>query len=397
MRNRLLAAFVTLTLLVAVAAGVARAVALRAHVEEQQAVRLDQVAVLALGLVEQRRQTGRAVDREFLEQIVPPTARLAYTAPGRRTVVVTGEQYVGSDGDLLTDRARGDAGRVAVSEPALTLSDVLADEKSALMTLVALLLLGAGVAGGIAARLISRPFRRLAVAAEALSGGRFDVVPPRSHIAEARLIGDAIRVSAMRLEKRFVAQHPFTERTSHVLRTPLTGMRLELEDLLSRDGVAQDVRVTAARCLSAVERMDAHVGEVMAATRAVVALEDVEVPLPRVARSLAQRWADRLGRRRFTGLIDGDLDITVAPGPVEQLLDLVLDHVRSRGRGPVTMAIEAEHGCLRIRIESDWRDPGRPPRAGDSLAEARRLAVLLGGRIRESGPAQDLEILLPVR
>ncbi|HRD61866.1 MAG TPA: hypothetical protein PL137_13235, partial [Nocardioides sp.] len=82
-----------------------------------------------------------------------------------------------------------------------------------------------------------QPFRQLAVAAGQLGRGRFDLDLPRTRIPEARAIRDALLTSAGQLQERLTSEQAFAEHASHVLRTPLTGLRLELEDLAGRPDV----------------------------------------------------------------------------------------------------------------------------------------------------------------
>ena len=110
---------------------------------------------------------------------------------------------------------------------------------------------------------LSRPFRDLAESAAALGRGRFDIEAPRSRIPEVVSISDSLRASSLRLQKSLRRDRDFFHHASHVLRTPLTGMRLELEELTLRGDLDADVRRTTARCLSDVERLDCTIAELL--------------------------------------------------------------------------------------------------------------------------------------
>ena len=139
------------------------------------------------------------------------------------------------------------AGRVTVSESSSVIRDIIGRDIGSIAALFLLIAIAAGVAGFLIATALSAPFQKLAVAAAALGRGRFDLDLPDTRIPEARAIADALRSSALALEDRVHRERAFAEHTSHVLRTPLTGIRLELEDLSLRDDLPPDAHETVMR------------------------------------------------------------------------------------------------------------------------------------------------------
>jgi signal transduction histidine kinase len=259
----------------------------------------------------------------------------------------------------------------------------------------------AGLIGYAISRRLSAPFRQLAVAAAALGRGRFDLELPRTRIPEARAIAQALGISAGQLEDRLRRERDFAEQASHLLRTPLTGLRLELEELTLRDDLPQDARDAAARGLHSVDEMNAVAGELVQLSRSATLVRGAELPLRDLATQLAQRWADRLAARDRTlsASAEGDLTLTYTPGPIEHVLDLVLAEVVRRGSGAVRIAFEGqEGGHLRVRVSADG--PALPARGQEPeprLHQARAAVEALGGRIRGEDPAEGLEVLLPRR
>ena len=404
MRERLTIAFVVLTIVLLLGAGVVRTFVLRDLIHEQEAGHLRQEAELIGAIVADRESAGGAIDERFLTTLVSPDSRLEYDPDRGSSVVVHGADYAGADNpedDLSAAVGISDA-RLTVSQSPDVIRDIVGRDTGSIAALFVLIAVVAGIAGFLIASALSSPFQRLAVAAAALGRGRFDLELPRTRIPEARAISNALRASAHQLEDRVHRERDFAEHASHVLRTPLTGLRLELEDLTLRDDVPADVQASAARSLAAVEEVGAVAAELVELTRRGSLVAGSELPLVDLATQLAQRWADRLGvrSRSLTAAAEGDLGLTYTPGPVEHVTDLLLADVVRRGAGPVRIVFHGEEGGhLRIHVECEGR--GRENHHGaeplDRVAQVTAVVEALGGRVSGAHPADGIEVLLPRR
>lgn len=402
MRERITAVFVVLAILVVAGAGTVRAFTVRDFLREEEDKHLGAQASMALLLVSQQRTSGRPVDRAYLEDLVGPSVRLQYVDPDGVSVVVRGEDYRGDAADDVSVSRSSDVGEVTVSEEPQDIGDILGRDVSALLTLLLLIVVAAGLAGWVAARFLAAPFQKLAVAAAALGRGRFDLDLPRTRMPEAQAIAASLRTSALQLESRVRRQRAFAEHASHVLRTPLTALRLELEEMTLRDDVPDDAKAAAARCIHSVDDVNRSAGELVALARRDTLVEGAEVTLEELATQLAQRWADRLAeeRRQLSASAEGDLQLVFTPGPVEQVLDLVLSDVVLSGGGPVRITFHGEESHLKVQVPAGTINPRarrRGPEPGAGLTAARAVVEAQGGRITGDGAAQDLEILLPRR
>jgi signal transduction histidine kinase len=403
MRERLTLAFVVLSILLLLGAGFVRSFILRDLIREQEGVHVQQQVVLVAKVVSARQQEGGAVDRGFLSGLVDDDGRLVYTPANAAPVVVTGENYESTDPDEdLAASAAVASGAVTVGQSPALLRDVAGRDIGSV--LVTFLLIGvlAGLIGFLISRRLSEPFRQLAVAAAALGRGRFDLDLPRTRIPEARAIAQALATSAGQLEDRLRRERDFAQHASHVLRTPLTGLRLELEDLTLRDDVAPDVQESARHGLASVDEVNAVVGELVDISRRGSLVAGAELSLVDLATQLAQRWSDRLAERdrSLTASAEGDLALSYTPGPVEHVLDLVLAEVVDRSSGAVRIVFHGEDsGHLRVVVTATG--PARAAdvsgRPGTRLEQARGVVAALGGRIIGDDPAQGVEVLLPRR
>ena len=140
-------------------------------------------------------------------------------------------------------------------------------------------------------------------------------------------------------------------------------------------------------------------GELVALARHGALVAGAEIPLRDLATQCAQTWADALGEqdRTLTAAVEGNIDTTYTPGPVEHILDLLLADVLKRGAGAVRMVFDADNeGHLSIDLScADTRNVNSP-HADLPITQARAIITALGGRLTGDTPAH-LAILLPRR
>jgi hypothetical protein len=408
MRERLTASFIILSIVLLLGAGAVRTYVLRDLLREQVADQLDGRVQLVGELLADRAGNGDVVDADELRTLVEADERLEYLpGPDAEPLVVAGDDWKGSDDPGGNDgiSASADAGgaaTVTLTASPSVVRDVLGRDVGSIVALFLLIAAAAGMAGFLVATALSAPFQRLAIAAGALGRGRFDLELPSTKIPEARAIANALRSSALALEDRVHRERAFAEHASHVLRTPLTGIRLELEDLSLRDDLPDDAQEVVTRCLARVEDVSAVAAELVDITRRGSLVVGAEVPLSELSTQLAQRWADRLAARNraLTAAVDGDLTLTYTPGPVEHATDLLLADVVRRGTGAVRIVFHAEPaGQLRITVLCAGRIPEKDldRESVDRMAQVRVVVEALGGRVTGEHPADGVEVLLPRR
>ncbi len=353
--------------------------------------------------------TGR-VPRSLLEPFVAPGMRIVYQPVAGPGLVVTGVGFDAADSVSSTVYVGdGGVGMVTVSrERANDFDTLLEGDRRSLLGLAALLTLTAGVLGYLVARALSAPFRRLAAAAAALGRGRFDLDLPDTKVPEARAIALALESSATQLRDRLEREREFGLLTSHVLRTPLTSLRLRLEELVGDPSMSPQARESALGCLKAVGQINEVAGELVEISGRGVLLAGAALPLRDLATLVAQRWSDVLedDGRELSAAVEGDIELPFTPGPVEQVLDLLLDDVvrqqreqkEQKGRkGGVRLVFEGSASRLRVDITSRDRS-GRPgPPIPPVQERAAAVVTALGGRLEETDDGSTLRVHLPRR
>jgi signal transduction histidine kinase len=188
----------------------------------------------------------------------------------------------------------------------------------AVVVLVAVALIGWGVA-----RSVTRPLRRLNTAAARFAQGDLTVGDdPHDGPPELRALAETMTRMARRLDDLLQAQRAFVADASHQLRTPLTALRLRLENLQS--GLAEGSSAELDAAIDETSRLATLVTDLLQLARTD------EHPASGVA-DLAQLTADRVDT--WTAVAEakavillhdafgGPALVRVIPGAIEQILD----------------------------------------------------------------------------
>lgn len=403
MRERLTVWFVALALLLLLGAGLVRSYATDREVRASEREEVAATAAALAVVLTDELSSGGEVDEALLTPFATPRLQLTYAVPGAPDVVATGARHeddVTPDDEVTADVVVAGGGTLTVSRRHdESLEGPWGSDLGGVLALFGLLGTIAGVVGYLVARSLSQPFRQLAVAAGALGRGRFDLDLPQGGVPEARAIASALELSAGQLRERLDREHRFGRHASHALRTPLTSLRFGLDELAADPSLSEDARDATRTCLKAFAQLDAVAGELVELGGRSVLVAGAAVPLRDLATVVSQRWADVLepDDRRLTAAVEGDIELMFTPGPVEQVLDLLLDDVAARESGSVRLVFEGAAGRLRVDVLCSRPDGsyGAPKRA----PQDRVAAVLdaLGGHLEQPSDVDVLRLHLPRR
>jgi signal transduction histidine kinase len=266
---------------------------------------------------------------------------------------------------------------------------------------VAVVVLGVVALVGLAlARSTTRPLRALEQATTAAAGGQLEARAPTDQgPPEVRRLAAAFNDMAARLGRLLDSQQAFVADASHQLRTPLTALRLRLENLEAAmpSPAAGDLRAATAE----TGRLARLVDGLRALARAEAA------PTRRDAVDLAAVVADR--QAAWAPLAaEQDVQLTVHPGPaalvwavpgaLEQVLDnLLANALRAAPAGSqVHLRVARVDGWVELHVTDQgpgmpadqrqrafdrfWRGPGSDREGtGLGLAIVRQLLEASGG------------------
>ncbi|GAB2826548.1 HAMP domain-containing sensor histidine kinase [Actinocorallia aurea] len=275
-----------------------------------------------------------------------------------------------------------------------------------------LMLAIAGVAAGLTwllargqARRLALPIEDLAATATRLGEGDFSVRTRPSGIPEVDAAAACLDATAERIDGLITRERAFSADASHQLRTPLTGLKLRLEEAL--EDPAKDRTRTLAQAIGTVDRLEDTIADLLALARHRPD-RDLRLDVPALAREIEHSWhADgRAASRPLLVRLDPDLPpSTASAAAVRQILAVLLDNAFRHGAGTVTVTARDAAGALALDVcdegdlaSADALFDRAPTREGHGigLPMARSLAEAEHGRLTLTRPSPTtFTLLLP--
>ena len=281
------------------------------------------------------------------------------------------------------------------------------------------LLLGL-IAGALIAQQIARPIRRLDGAARRVAEGDLDTSVAVEGSAEQRSLARAFNEMTQRIKRLLRVQQDFVADASHQLRTPLTGLRLRLENLAERFRGDRPTERELDAAMGEIDRLSLIVDELLILSRAGEhEMPGERIDLGRAIGRAAERWRAAAAERGI------ELDtVTEEPaegwcaGPdLERSLDSLVENALTYSPAGTTVTLRCGPGRIAILDEGPGLAPGEEEAVferfsrgsagrqgakgtGLGLAIARELTRQWGGdvrlRNREGGGLEAAIELAPV-
>ena len=211
-------------------------------------------------------------------------------------------------------------------------------------------------------------------------------------LAALQEIGDAAAAAiALRIGEH--RQRAEARDASHRLRTPITGLLLELEDVASLDDLPSGAEVGLRAARDRVDDLTLIVDGLLESVRARGHERDEDVDLVKLTRSVAERRRMAATGDDVVHLHGAPIVLRTAPDAVRRVVELLVNGVLDAG-GSVRLQASAASGIARIDVLGDGSraDPSRP---GDALVVAREMAAGIGARISPLPGAAGYELVLP--
>lgn len=357
-------------------------------------------------------------------KLTPPTKDAALTRAVERNEPTTdwGSDFVWGKHLTVTVPAEGDAAvRIVYSTSDMTKR--LWSIWGFRAALAVLVLAAAAAIGAYAARRITAPLRELNSMASKFSDGDLTARSPVTGPPETQTLARTLNQGAERLDTLVASQRIFVADASHQLRTPLTALRLSLDNIA--DGVDDEfVREDVEQATAEVVRMSRLVNGLLVLARAEAKVTAAE-PLPLfdiVAERLAV-WRPAADERGVTialggSTADGRLLVLASPGHLDQVLDNVLSNALevSPDGGRITVQVETRGEEVLLSVldqgpgmsdaeksrafDRFWRGQGLTGRSGSGLglAVVKQLVTDDGGTVTlTDAPGGGLAVRISLR
>jgi signal transduction histidine kinase len=269
-----------------------------------------------------------------------------------------------------------------------------------ILAAIAVVVLAVAVALGFGfVRWITRPLRRVEAAAGEVARGNLAARAPLDGPPELQQLSREFNEMVVKLDALLRSQDEFVADASHQLRTPLTALRLRLENLAREDGAKSEELEPA---IVEVERLSSLVDGLLTLARADRATsEPVELDVGAAVVERVEAWSALASEQmvRLSAQVEGRPFASVTAGRIEQVLDNLLANalevspagasvdvaaarsgssveIAVRDRGPGMTAAEIDRAFDRF-----WRSGGGDGGFGLGLTIAHRLVRADGGEI----------------
>lgn len=269
------------------------------------------------------------------------------------------------------------------------------------LALVGALVIGLGlIAGLIIARLISGPIVRLGQAAQEIADGDLETRAMVEGSSEQQSLARSFNAMTERLTVLLASQREFVADASHQLRTPLTGLRLRLEEIQAEAETGTG-RENAEGALAEVDRLSLIVDDLLELSRAGEAPPpDAVADLDRAVIEAGERWAPLAAQAGCSLAVEpaGGGVVRCHATELDRILDVLVENAILYAPGtPIEIACES--GVVTVtdggpglsgddpdelfdRFHRGQASRGGPAGTGLGLAIARELALRWGAELR---------------
>ena len=274
--------------------------------------------------------------------------------------------------------------------------------------IVSLILLGGVVlalgviAGALIARETTLPIRRLEDAARRVEEGDLTTTALVEGSSEQRSLARSFNRMTARISRMLRGQQEFVADASHQLRTPLTGIRLQLEELRETlpDGDERSKGVDAG--IQEVDRLSGIVDELLILSRSGERESPVEeFDVGTAVARIAGRWRKTAAERQIELLVTGEDEAgscVCARADFERALDALIENAIQYSPRAGEIEVTIEPGRIEVRDRGPGLERGeeeavferfhrgsagaRTHGTGLGLSIARELAGEWGGSVR---------------
>lgn len=347
------------------------------------------------------------VGDSYLNRPEIASALLGNSAVGSRRSETLGQDLVYSSVPVLTTDSV--IGAVRLTYPQSVVDARVADRLRGLILLAAISLGLALFAALVVANSVVRPLRRLRAQSDTIAAGDLSARATVEGPVEVRELAASFNEMAERVEQTLAEQRSFAGDASHQLRTPLTALRLRVEQALSTvldnpNRPANEVADDLEAAVSELERLSRLVEQLLALARTEAPGSVVSIDVDALIDSRVEMWRPLAEERGVELVVAGERSqfVEAMAGALEQIIDNYVDNALDYAPAGTSITISvvkvgmetsiavADHGpgmsaSARERaFDRFWRgseSQNRPGGSGLGLSIVAQLAAASGGRV----------------
>jgi signal transduction histidine kinase len=215
-----------------------------------------------------------------------------------------------------------------------------------------------------AARL-ARPIEELSRTARRLGEGDFDTRATSVGLPEIDSLNHTLQQASHRLRELIERERALSRDASHQIRTPLTALRLQLEQAAT---APRAERQNLQPALETIDRLEATVTDMLQLVRGTPSVVD-PFNVSDLFEHARQRWDSTYGAggRALRTEVTGELPLVRFPANAgRQIINVLIDNAGTHGSGVVTVAARDSLGSLAIDVTQEGRPLDVPVRSTKS-------------------------------
>jgi signal transduction histidine kinase len=235
-----------------------------------------------------------------------------------------------------------------------------------------------GLIVAIAAWLISRelalrferPIQKLVDAATRIEAGDTRVASQRYGVVELDNVAQVLDSVSSRIQQLLLVERQLTAEVSHQLRTPLTALQLQIDEILESSDNPETVRQEAAKASKQINRITQAMQDLISARRGIGLNTKSEIftAIQPVLRDF-EGSIKAQGRELSVDIPEGLLT-DAAAGAVRHMVAILLENSLQHGSGPIQ--VEATPGAEWLVLKISDEGEGLPLDVGQALSSLQR-------------------------